>query len=432
MMASIDYNEWTSRQNTYSESIDEIRKEKMPHWGSFLYHVSISGRDADGKKNLFTFNVRQLFCESYCLATDLDYSYYERARDNSVKPKELIEKKRHYISCVYDKVVSFIISLEETPIVVFEHSNIASWSEIDSFHFDYLRQLLIENGIMFVDSSSLGKYLKRISSPIVIVELISNNDRMLYHCESILKTIQSPSTISYISILKEYDRDEMLYLINEEKEKAASSTSPSVSGENEAIPVEQSSYPAEYDKLKMEFEIPKDNYQEFQQVLKDNGITYLYHFTDRRNLPSIKEHGGLYSWKYCELHDIHIPYPGGDNSSRMLDASFNLENYVRLSFCEDHPMSWRLQQQGYDLVLLKIKIDVAWSQLALYSDINAADSRHVHGGVLENLKSIDFSATKQHYVSRESPFFKKHQAEVMLRTFIPIDYIVNFDNPDTI
>ena len=306
------------------------------------------------------------------------------------------------------------------------------WSEIDSFHFDYLRQLLIENGIMFVDSLSLDKYLKNISLPIVIVELISNNDRMLFNCESILKSIHTPNTISYISILKEYERDEMLFLINEEKEKLLASTSASVAITKEAAKGKSTNYPSDYDKLKVEFDTPKDNYAAYQQILNDNGITYLYHFTDRRNLSSIKEYGGLYSWKYCELHGIHIPYPGGDNNSRLLDASFKLENYVRLSFCEDHPMSWRLQQQGYDLVLLKIKVDVAWSQNALYSDINAADPRHVHGGSLENLKSIDFSATKQHYVSRESPFFKKHQAEVMIKTFIPVDCIVNFDNPDTI
>ena len=69
--------------------------------------------------------------------------------------------------------------------------------------------------------------------------------------------------------------------------------------------------------------------------------------------------------------------------------------------------SWRLQQQGYDLILLKIKVDAAYSKNALYSDINAADSNHTHGSTIEHLKRVDFSATKQHYVSRESPFFKK-------------------------
>ena len=34
-----------------------------------------------------------------------------------------------------------------------------------------------------------------------------------------------------------------------------------------------------------------------------------------------------------------------------------------------------------------------------------------------------------HYVSSDSSYFKKHQAEVMIKTLVPIDYIVNIDNP---
>ena len=44
----------------------------------------------------------------------------------------------------------------------------------------------------------------------------------------------------------------------------------------------------------------KANWQEFEQVLKDNRITKLYHFTDFDNLESIIANGGLYSWADCE------------------------------------------------------------------------------------------------------------------------------------
>ena len=189
---------------------------------------------------------------------------------------------------------------------------------------------------------------------------------------------------------------------------------------------------SEYETLLAESTIKKDGYVDFTTILEANGISYLYHFTDRRNLDSIKQHGGLLSWFYCEKNNIHIPYPGGDSSSKSLDKSFHLEDYVRLSFCENHPMSWRLQQQGYDLVLLKVKIDAAWMKYTMFSDINAADTCHSHGGTLSDLKKVDFTATKQHYVRRDSPIFKTHQAEVLIKTFLPIEYIINFDNPDII
>lgn len=427
MSKQINYLDWVQRQNEFSSNIDEIRKEKMPHWGSFVYHVSIPGVDDNGRKGLCRFNIRQIFCESFCRSKNLNYSSYPSAKENASKPQELINKRRHYTSCVYDKVVSFVISLEEAPLVVFEQSNINTWSDIDAFHFDYLRQLLIENGIMFINATSLAKYHGNFSMPVVVVELISNNDRMLYNCETILKASKGDSKLTYISILKEYDRDEMSFLIKEKEKISSQTNSITLPGD-----VVANNYPENYESLKKEFETLKDNVDDYKKLLNDNGVQYLYHFTDRRKLDSIKEHGGLYSWKYCEDHGIKIPYPGGDESSKQLDLSFNLENYVRLSFCEDHPMSWRLQQQGYDLVLLKIRVDAAYSKNALYSDINAADSNHSHGATIDYLRKIDFSATKLHYVSRESPFFKKHQAEVMLKTFIPIECILNLDNPDTI
>ena len=58
----------------------------------------------------------------------------------------------------------------------------------------------------------------------------------------------------------------------------------------------------------------------------------MYHFTDRANIPSIKKHGGPYSWYTCEQKSIEIKMPGGNQLSRDLDLRYNLHDYVRLSF----------------------------------------------------------------------------------------------------
>jgi len=189
---------------------------------------------------------------------------------------------------------------------------------------------------------------------------------------------------------------------------------------------------SKYEKLLVGFAQKKENHIQFQSYLTKNGVSYFYHFTDRRNLESILKHKGLYSWKYSLDNNIPITYPGGDDQSKILDKRHGLEDYVRLSFCDDHPMVWRLKCAGYDLVLLKIKVDVAWSKDTLFSDINAADSLHSHGGTFEDLKRVDLKATRMHYVSKSDPSFKKHQAEVMVKSFIPIEYITNLNNPITL
>lgn len=171
----------------------------------------------------------------------------------------------------------------------------------------------------------------------------------------------------------------------------------------------------------------KDEANEIKQLLARNDIKYLYHFTARVNLQSIKNHGGLYSWKYCKKNNITIPEPGGDETSWALDELHGLADYVRLSFCDDHPMAYRLRDK--DLVLLIIKIDVAWLKGTLYSDINAAALNHQHGSKLKDLQLVDFNAVKRHYVSRDDEDFGAHQAEVLVKTHIPAKYILNLDDP---
>ena len=63
----------------------------------------------------------------------------------------------------------------------------------------------------------------------------------------------------------------------------------------------------------------KSNWKEFKEILTSRGITTLYHFTDRENLETIINNGGLYSWFDCEEKGIKIPKPGGSGLSRDLD-----------------------------------------------------------------------------------------------------------------
>lgn len=165
------------------------------------------------------------------------------------------------------------------------------------------------------------------------------------------------------------------------------------------------------------------------KVLQNNGIRYFYHFTARENLTSIKRFGGLYSWYSMQENKRIIPCSGGDDWSHQLDMRHGLQDYVRLSFCDDHPMAFRLKQSGTPLVLLKIDIEVATWKDTLFSDINAADNNHRHGGSLADLNHVNFNAVKRNYVSREDADFKPHQAEVMVKTFIPTKYILNLESP---
>lgn len=174
----------------------------------------------------------------------------------------------------------------------------------------------------------------------------------------------------------------------------------------------------------------KEDSDSISTYLRDNNISCFYHFTALENIESIRQHGGLYSWHYCENNGIQIPIAGGDAQSRRLDGSYGLQDYVRLSFCDDHPMSYRLIRNNIQVVLLKISTDVALWRSTKFSDINAADRNHRIGSDCNFLRqNINIPVTQRHYVRNDDPDFKPHQAEILVERFIPVQYILNIDEP---
>ena len=90
----------------------------------------------------------------------------------------------------------------------------------------------------------------------------------------------------------------------------------------------------------------KQNWSKFKEIIRDKNIKSLYHFTDRSNLQSIIESGGLYSWKSCESKNIIIPRAGGSNLSQVLDSQVGIGDYVHLSFIPQHPMLYDTIEDG--------------------------------------------------------------------------------------
>jgi hypothetical protein len=72
----------------------------------------------------------------------------------------------------------------------------------------------------------------------------------------------------------------------------------------------------------------------------------LYHFTDTRNVLSIRKHGGIYSLEQCEARGIEIVAPGGDDNSQQSDRSNGMDEYVHLCLRSEHPMEYRARTDG--------------------------------------------------------------------------------------
>jgi hypothetical protein len=83
---------------------------------------------------------------------------------------------------------------------------------------------------------------------------------------------------------------------------------------------------------------------------------FIYHFTDKRNLPEIKKAGGLLPRRSLSI----IPYiPGGNDWSITADDRFGLDQHVHCCFLPNHPMEYLAHIQGrIDPVWLNISVDV--------------------------------------------------------------------------
>lgn len=372
---------WEKEQNAFTDVLLNQVNDVLKGWSYDIHSSSIEGMNKRGASTTFR----------------IKFLHFFRGNTYDNEFCSFID------SLSIDKEIeSFIKSIPNLTVIAADNDQ----EEYDSY-FNHYKSICSDGGIPFF---SLSDYLSNhhcTTDSALILRIYTSRDEIDSVCQRILQVKKETKPLI---VCITYAKDLSTQEINDRKRE-----------EEERKRIEQEQI--ERKTLSEASHTNKKNWEDIREYLRWNGVSCLYHFTDRSNIQSIKKHGGLFSWKYSEEHGISIPRAGGSELGRKLDERYNLEDYVRLSFCDDHPMAYRLKQEGYNLVLLKINVRVAWLQDTLFSDMNATDSAHHHGGTIEDLKLVDLKATKEHFVSQDSPSFKKHQAEVLVKTFIPLEYI---------
>lgn len=174
--------------------------------------------------------------------------------------------------------------------------------------------------------------------------------------------------------------------------------------------------------------IYRKDWKLFRKYLERQKIKHLYHFTDEKNIKSIIENGGLFSWYNCNINNIKIERPGGDDLSRKLDKKAGLENYVRLSFTPDHPMMYAVMKDGRieNPVVLEIDIETIFLKDSKFSDKNATRTDANIGQTFEDFSKIRFYIlSKSDYLNSEQENKPYFQAEVLVKDKILITQMTN-------
>jgi hypothetical protein len=172
----------------------------------------------------------------------------------------------------------------------------------------------------------------------------------------------------------------------------------------------------------------KPDKQDYIDIIKKQNIKYLYHFTDINNLISIKESGGLYSWGYLEKAGKGVKKYASNRISRLLDERKGAENYVRLSFTENHPMNTSKADKSHiKPVVFKINPELIYHIGTKYCDRNAIMAGAKISDSFEYFKSIRFDLFNKKYDNLNADEKMYYSAEILIYEHVPIKYILNFD-----
>jgi hypothetical protein len=117
------------------------------------------------------------------------------------------------------------------------------------------------------------------------------------------------------------------------------------------------------------------NVAKIAKILSEKGVSF-YHFTDTRNLPTIRQHG-LLSMRTLRERNL-IVAPGGNDWSLDADKRSGMDDYVHLCFFKEHPMEYVAKNDGriQNTRFLKIMPSVIEVSVAMITDrvANRADA----------------------------------------------------------
>lgn len=163
-------------------------------------------------------------------------------------------------------------------------------------------------------------------------------------------------------------------------------------------------------------------------------IASLYHFTDLRNLPLIRQLGGLYSLEKLTEMGVKIPNPGGNDWSHEADAAKGMDRFVHLCFKANHPMEFCAREAGRigASIFLQIHPEVLSWEGTMFSD-GVANKSGVGIHSMEDAKKlIDFEVLYRRTNWGDPAIQQRLQhaekSEILVPNYIPLKFIRNLPN----
>ena len=161
-------------------------------------------------------------------------------------------------------------------------------------------------------------------------------------------------------------------------------------------------------------------------------IRWLYHFTDMRNFPLIRELGGLYSRAKLREMAVESFYPGGNQWSLDADELFGMHKYVHLCFKSSHPMEYIAKKEGRieRSVFLLVDGDILRMDGVRYSPGVSNKSGIETCAIQDALAQIDFEVLYT-WMPWTDPMIQERRkaaekCEILIPDYVPMNYLEKY------
>ena len=157
--------------------------------------------------------------------------------------------------------------------------------------------------------------------------------------------------------------------------------------------------------------------------LLEKGIKHIYHFTDRSNVISIRQHGLLSSVE-LEKRGLTVQYQQGNQASRLCGRANDLKDYIKFSIVAEHPllMQYIEEKRIVDPVILVYPVDVLIDkENTKFCNCNAAmnEDAMVCNSAGEAFHMLDLQELQRQHANPKAikPDQQKYlQAEILIKT----------------
>lgn len=223
------YEKWEESQESFNDTCYDFSKKHLPDYGRYYYDLNWQKQNEKGDKVPGKYRVWQFFADSLCLDESLDYTNCPNEKETFYQIQDFMQCSRFFTSKTYDKAIAYIEAIAESSkdstCVVF-NDHITGWSKrAFDFHYKYIRERIKEKNINAYNFSFLLEQNKTISESVpstervIIFDIYTENSALFSNCGGLLDIFGDRTQISYISMLKCYDSEEMQELINKTNKK---------------------------------------------------------------------------------------------------------------------------------------------------------------------------------------------------------------------